>query len=287
MRRGAVVVVLASFVLVSTARTARADQIDLHVKQLGGGEFKLRLSAALKLSRFRDERAVTAMSRALIQDSERTIRRVAALSLSKMVDESLPVNVRRRAIASLKRARSKDDDPKVRENASTALKLLEGLEANPNATVFLNVAKPTDLTSSAPRDTPARMHLAVRRTLRAHAPTFAQEWPNGTLPTKAQLARSGATAFFVGASVAVLEVKRVKGRTEVRCSVSVRVSPWEGRDGKERWTADRTASATGNGKVIGGTTRAGIDNAKRDCVLAVVEQITARQVVPFLKRQAN
>lgn len=278
---------LALVVLGGAATTAQADKIDLHVKQLQGGEFKLRLSAALKLSRFRDERAVTAMSRALISDDEPTIRRVAALSLSKMVDESLSVNVRRRAIASLKRARDKDGDSKVRENAASALALLRGLDANPNAKVFLNVARPADLTSSAPRDTPERMHLAVRQTLREYAPAFAQEWPNGKLPTKAQLARNGAKAFFVGTSVAVLDVKKVKGRSEVRCSVSVRVSPWEGSDGKERWQADRTASATGNGKVIGGSSRTGIDNAKRDCVLAVVEQITARQVVPFLQKQAN
>jgi len=39
--------------------------------------------------------------------------------------------------------------------------------------------------------------------------------------------------------------------------------------------------------VIGSSTPSGIASAKRDCVLAVAEQITARQVVPFLQRLAR
>jgi HEAT repeat protein len=284
MRGGILTVVL---VLLCSAGTARADKVDLLVKQLARGNYKLRLSAALKLSRFRDERAVAAMVRALRRDDRNTIRRVAALSMSRMVDESLPVSLRKRAIAALKRARSKDRDKKVRENAAASLKKLDGLGSNPNAKVFLHIGKPADLTRSAPRDAPRRMHLAVRRTLRSHAPKYAQDWPTGKLPTKRELERKGAKAFFVGASVSSLRVRKTRGRAEVRCSVSVRVSPWEGRDGKERWRADQTASATGNGKVVGAASRRGIDAAKRDCLLAVVEQITARQVVPFLRKLAN
>lgn len=285
MGRGLVTVVLT---LLVGAGSAHADQVDLQVKQLRrASDLKIRLSAALKLSRVRDERAVRAMTRALAGDRSKTIRRVAALSLSKMVDESLPVSVRRSAIAALKRAARDDADRKVRSNATRSLKSLRGLDANPNATVFLHVGKPADLTRAAPRGTTKRMHVAVRRSLRTHAPKFTQEWETGRLPTKRELARRGARAFYVGAQVARLDVKRTRGRAVVRCAVSVRVSPWEGRDGAERWKADSTASATGNGKVVGASTRSGIDNAKRDCLLAVIEQITARQVVPFLRRLAN
>ena len=288
MRRGLLTVVLALIAVATWSSTAHADQIDLHVKQLKrGADYKIRLSAALKLSRSSDERAVRAMAVALRRDDSTTIRRVAALSLSKMVDESLPVSVRKKAIAALKAAKKDDADSKVRENAGRALEALHGIESNPNATVFLHVGKPADLTRSAPRDTTARMHLAVKRSLRQAAPNFAQEWETGKLPTKRQLARKGAKAFFVGASVSQLEVKKSRGRAEVRCAVSVRVSPWEGRDGRERWAEKQTASATGNGKVIGANSKSGIDNAKRDCLLAVVESITARQVVPFLRRLAN
>lgn len=288
MRRGVLTVVVALLATAGLAPPAHADKVGLHVKQLRrGADYKIRLSAALKLSRSSDERAVAAMTAALRRDDSTTIRRVAALSLSKMVDESVPVPVRKRAIAALKRAKSKDKDGKVRENAARSLVALRGLDTNPNATVFLHIGKPADLTRAAPRDTAARMHLAVKQSLRDHAPTFAQEWETGKLPTKRQLERRGTKAFFVGASVAQLDVKKNRGRAEVRCSVSVRVSPWEGRDGRERWSADQTASATGNGKVIGASSKSGIDNAKRDCLLAVVESITARQVVPFLQRLAR
>ncbi len=284
MRRG----ILTLVVVLVAGGVAHADRIDLHVRQLrNAGQYKLRLSAALKLSRVRDARAVAAMADALINDHERAIRQVAALSLRKMVDESLPLTLRKRVIASLERARDHDRDRKVRQNAADTLQVLAGIDVVKDAKVFLYVGKPADLTHSAPRDTSRRMHLAVRHALRQSAPDFAQEWPTGKLPTKAQLANSGAKAFFVGSSVSMLRVARKGGRAEVRCAVSVRVSPWEGRDGKERWQEQKTASATGNGKVIGSSTPSGIASAKRDCVLAVAEQITARQVVPFLNRLAR
>ncbi len=284
MRRG----ILTLVVVLVAGGVAHADRIDLHVRQLRhAGQYKLRLSAALKLSRVRDARAVSAMTYALIHDHERAIRQVAALSLRKMVDESLPLTLRKKVIASLERARDHDRDRKVRKNAADTLESLAGIDVVKDAKVFLYVGLPADLTRNAPRDTPKRMHVAVRHALRRAAPDFAQSWPTGKLPTKEQLANTGAKAFFVGSSVSMLRVAKKGGRAEVRCAVSVRVSPWEGSDGKERWQESRTASATGNGKVIGSSTPSGIESAKRDCVLAVAEQITTRQVVPFLQRLAH
>ncbi len=268
---------------------ARADSIDVQVRQLRhSGNYKLRLSAALKLAKTRDSRAVAALSHALVADDQTTLRRVAALSLSKMVDESVPGPVRKRAIAALERAAKKDHDSKVREAAARALEQLHGLRSvAKKAKVFVAVGKPADLTRKAPAGTTRKMHVAVRRALRENAPDYSQEWPSGGMPTKAELAKNGAEAFFVGATVSMLQVNTKGGRAEISCSVSVRVSPWSGKDGNEKWEADRAASATGNGKVIGANTRSGIAGAKNDCLLAVVEQVTSRQVVPFLKRLAR
>jgi len=67
--------------------------------------------------------------------------------------------------------------------------------------------------------------------------------------------------------------------------VSVRVSPWTGRDGNERLAATESASATGNGQVS--ASRADARRAAVDCAVAVIEELAERQVVPFLRRQTS
>jgi hypothetical protein len=266
--------------------SVRADAIDVDVKHLRtSADYKLRLSSALNLSRVRDPRATDAMAWALEQDEQVTIRRVAALSLTRMVDESTPTPVRRRALAALRRATTADEDDKVRDNARRALEQLKGLEAAADAKVFLRVVVNSDA-DKAPRGTADRMRQTLQETLRRARPDWAQG-SEDQLPTKAQLDKNGTKAFIVGAAVAKLEVSQMGGRAEIRCSVSVRVAPWSGSDGNEVWQAHNSASASGNGKVVGASTPTAIDGSKRDCLLAVAEQITARQVVPFLKKMTN
>jgi hypothetical protein len=62
------------------------------------------------------------------------------------------------------------------------------------------------------------------------------------------------------------------------------VAPWSGTDGSETWTAQRAASASGSGKAITTSDPAGIAGGMRDCVLAVAEEVTANEVVPFLRK---
>jgi hypothetical protein len=279
--------VLAVLLCVAFPRWARADQLDRQVHHLrNGSEFKLRLSAALKLAKSHDRRAVSAMSYALIRDSQATLRRVAALSLMKMVDESVPERDRDAAIRALEHAASRDRDKKVRENAGRTLRQLRSLRgtATADTKVFLNVGRPADLTRAAPRGTTSGMHRAVRRALRRHAPDYAQTWADGKLPTKDDLRKRGMHAYYVGASVSRLDVRKKGHRAEIKCTVSMRVNPWTGSDGHERMVEGKAASATGNGKVVAPNTKSGIASGKRDCLLAVVEQVTARQVVPFLSR---
>jgi hypothetical protein len=85
----------------------------------------------------------------------------------------------------------------------------------------------------------------------------------------------------------MIEIEKKSGRTEVACTVSLRVTPWAGRDQKERWEADKAASASGSGRAIAGSSSAQVEGAIRDCVLAVGEEVTAKQVVPFIRRLAS
>jgi hypothetical protein len=273
---------------VSLVGTASADQIDIHTKQLDRGrDYKLRLSAAVSLGKAQDPRAVRALTRALQRDKESTVRRIAAQSLGKIVTRSTPRKLIEDAVSALERAAKRDKDKKVRRSAKRTLTKLSPLAKASDDMVFINVGKPADRTRKAPRDLPDAIDGTVRQTLQKRAPDYSLDWPTGKLPTGAELERERAQGYFVGATVAKLDVQK-RGRTaEIRCAVQIRVNPWAGRDRKERWEAKKAAQATGNGKVTGPNSQRGIHDSMRDCVLAVVEQVTTRQVVPFLRRLAK
>ncbi len=69
--------------------------------------------------------------------------------------------------------------------------------------------------------------------------------------------------------------------------MAVRVAPWMGKDGGESWEANRAASASGSAKAITGSRDRDVQRGIRDCVEAVAEDVTSRQVLPFLKQVAK
>jgi HEAT repeat protein len=270
---------------------ARADQLDGQIRQVRAEKsYKLRLSAALALSRSKEPRAVEALADALVVDTESTIRNVAALSLGKNVDARTPTQTRDRALSALAVAARRDTDTKVRTAAAASLELLKQLRDAPPAgaapQIFVNIDTPADLTKKAPEACARGIRDAVRGAIKHGVPDYATDWPNGKLPTMSELSKAGTRGYYVGASLSVLEVEKKGSRSEVKCTVSIRVNPWTGRDGKEKWESNKTASASGSGRAIGGASDAGAAAAAQDCVMAVAEEITAKQVIPFIRRLA-
>ena len=84
-----------------------------------------------------------------------------------------------------------------------------------------------------------------------------------------------------------IEITKVGTQTQIACTVAVRIAPWSGKDGGEHWEANRAASASGSAKAMTGNRDRDIQGGVRDCLEAVAEDVTARQVVPFLKRLAT
>lgn len=282
------------------ARPVMADRISVQTRQVGqADDYKVRLSAALGLGKTKDPRAIAALARALADDADSTVRRVAALSLGNMITSTTPARVRRRAIAALEAAARGDADGKVQRNAERALARLGGDAGRDTAAattsrrrrgsggVYLAVGRPSDRTNELPRGAEREILAALRRALSENAPSFAHSDDIDELPSRDEMASMGAHGYYIGSTVSSLRVEMLGSQAEVRCSLSMRVSPWTGRDGNEKLVAGKAASASGNGRVIGDASRNGIMLSKRDCLLAVVEQITARQVVPFLKRTAR
>lgn len=279
--------------LVLTARAAHADAIDQNVRELGGGGYKIRLAAALTLSKSRDARAVIALADALMSDGDATIRRVSALSLEKMVDERTADDAKQLALDALERAAKSDRDDKVKASAQSAMRALSGLRRGKAAhggggggsrpDVFVDI-EASDQSKKAPADAPARLAKVVKGQITRSG--YATEWPGG-LPTQSELTSSRSRAFIVASTVKKVEVTRTARNATVACTVNVRIAPWTGTDGGEKWEANKAASASGSAKAETGVSQREIDGGVRDCLEAVTEDVTSRQVVPFLKRLAQ
>jgi len=285
-----VLVVLALMVL--CARTAAADKIDQNVRQLhGSSSAKVRLAAALALSKSRDARAVIAVADALEHDDDAAIRRVCALALEKMVNARTAADAIAVALDSLDRVAAGDDDDNVRRTASktaAALARFRRTTQKPAAVargdrpeVFVKVDATLDPTGRASAEAGERLRAIVKKSVEGTG--YATAWP-GSLPTGAELASAGTQAFVVASTVKKVDISRVGRQTQVACTVSIRIAPWSGSDGGEKWEASRAANAQGSAKAMTGTSDRDVASGVRDCLEAVTEDLTARQIVPFLKR---
>ena len=283
----ALAVITACLVLTSTV--ARADQIDQNVKELTAKSSKVRLAATLQLAKSKDARAVLGVSGALENDKDPTIRRVAALALEKMIDERTADDARALAFTALERAAKSDSDTKVKSTAATALKALASMRKSAKATisakpaVFVNIDMAIDQSKKAPKDAPDRVARIVKKSIERTG--YATSWPGG-LPTSKDLSSSKAQAYIVASTVKKIEVTKGPRQSTIACTVAIRVAPWGGKDGGEKWEANKAASASGSAKAMTGNSDRDVQSGMRDCLEAVAEDVANRQVVPFIKRLA-
>ncbi|HEY0195406.1 MAG TPA: HEAT repeat domain-containing protein [Kofleriaceae bacterium] len=292
----ALAVVAASLLLCIT--TARADSIDTGIRQLGDARPKVRLAAALALAKSHDPRAVIALADSLGRDGDATVRRVAALALGKMIDAHTAPDARELGLSALADAVGRDRDDKVRYTAERAQQDLGGLvhkhavapgtaaaitavAARPGGGVFINVDPTTDQSRIAPSGAGERLSRIVKR--RVEHTGYTTSWPGG-LPTQTDLTSAHARGFIVASTVKKIELNKAGHQTQVSCKLEIRVAPWSGSDGGEKWEANRAASASGSAKALTGNTDREIAGGVRDCLEAVAEDVTDRQILPFLKR---
>jgi hypothetical protein len=287
-----VLVVCAAWIVLA-ASTAHADRVDRQVKDLRGGDsYKVRLAAVLALSKSHDQRAVAALTDALDSDKDASIRRIAAIGLAKAVDSDTPSDALAGAVAALDHASKNDKDKDVREAATRSASTVAAIAKPKKATatkstaaqtVFVNVENAHDSTKRAAATT-ASLTKVVRGAVKQKG--YSVDWPGGT-PTQQQLADSNALGIVVGATVKQIDITPKGNKTEVACTVAIRIAPWNGSDGAEAWEANRAASASGSAKAVTGSGDRAVAGGIRDCVEAVGQEITSRQVVPFIKRLAS
>ncbi len=293
---GAVIVAIAAGL---TGGDARADRIDDRISELSSSDnYKLRIASVIALSKSNDSRALRALAAALVDSgTERSVRRVAVLGLSKQLPGAA-APLRAEMLRALERAASHDDDAKIRASADKAVRAIKkaaaaevllpdkpvvpGTLRGDAPKVFVNVDGAVDLSTKMTSANLVRLTNQVKKSVGKMG--YATAWP-GALPTSGDLRVNQARAYVVAATVKKLEIKRQSDRmTEVACTVAIRVAPWLGTDGKELWEADRAASASGSAKAQTGGSEREVAGGVRDCVEAVAEEISTRQVIPFLQR---
>jgi hypothetical protein len=286
----ALAVVAACFL---SAGVARADTVDTNIHQMADSSYKVRLAAVLALSKSHDARAVIVIAGALRRDDEPTIRRVAALALGKMIDVRTAEDAREIGLDALAEAATGDPDLKVRTTAERAQQVLSGLrrkKKQPDAAssdkpgVFVNIDSTTDQSKIAPSDAGERLARIVKKTVERTG--YATTWP-GPLPTQTELASSHSRAFIVASTVKKIDISKVSRLTQISCKVEIRVAPWSGTDGGEKWEANKAASASGSAKAVTGNSDREIAGGVRDCLEAVAEDVATQKIMPFLKRLAS
>ncbi len=276
--------------LLLCVRAVQADTVQTNVTQLStSGSYKIRLAAALALSKSKDARAVIAVADALENDADSTIRRVSALALEKMIDARTAEDARELGLVALETAAAKDSDSKVKTTAKASLKTLAGLkrkkaDKSAKPPVFVNVDGTIDQSKKLGKDSTLAVNKIVRTSVERTG--YATSWPGG-LPTSAELSSSRSRGFIVASTVKKIDITKAGATTNIACTVSIRVAPWSGKDGGEKWEANKAASASGSAKATTGSRDRDIQSGVRDCIEAVAEDVTSRQVVPFLKRIAQ
>lgn len=284
-----VIAALALVMLLASGALA-ADPVESSVRELGNAKssYKVRLAAALSLSKSRDPRAVLALARSLHDDKEATVRRIAALALQTMIDAKTAEDAKKLGLDALALAAKSDPDQKVRETATKVVTALSGLRTasrKKNApAVFVTIDAVLDQSKKLPKGEAMALEAVVKKSVEATG--YATTWPGG-LPTQAELTTNHAHGYIVASTVKKLSVSTVNGMTQVACTVAVRIAPWGGSDGGERWEANKAASASGSAKATTGTRPKEIEGGMRDCLETVAEDVTTRQVVPFLKKLAT
>jgi hypothetical protein len=293
MRRGLACVTIACALVVGviSVRSARADAIDKQVRDLRAeAPYKVRLAATLALAKSRDARAVIGLSGVLTHDEDATLRKLAALALEKMVDAHTDVDARELALGALDGAQT-DADTAVREAAARVYRTLAPLHGSENGggvrdkdkpAVFVRVDRVLDATKKLPPGGTDHLGQIVSKTVERTG--YATSWPGGGDPTASELGK--VHAFVVASTVKAIDITRSGGQAMIACTVQIRVAPWGGKDTGEKWEANKAASASGTAKATTGTADKEVQSGVKDCIETIGEDLTSRQVVPFLRKLA-
>lgn len=283
-----VIAITALFAIVLRAAPARADNVTELIKQLEDDSDKVRLAAAVNLTKLGDQKAILPLVKALSNDGSADVRSAAAIAVAKLVDANTKPSVKNLVINALKKAEASDASALVKSQATKSLAALgagSGGGQQPATTgkngIYVNIGPMSSKTGDPVADAklrPAMVKVATQ-TFSKSASTMATSWTGGATPTAAQLDQKGYQGFYVDGTLNELKVSTAGSTTTVSCKINMLLASFP----------DKSVFGFLNGgaKVQGGSSPKDIALSSDDCVSAVVESLIATKIVPTIKTKAS
>lgn len=283
------VCVLALLVLLAlfAPSTARADNVDQLISELSDGSERVRLSAVLNLTKQGDPRGIEPLIRVLGNDSDKKVRSAAAVGLGIIVTPKTKKDLRAKAIAALQKAASSDSAALVQAQAEKSAKTLgeqagsSGPSTGPAKGIYVNVGPMSSKTGDTKKDPKlkALMNKTAGQTLGRVASSMQTTWPGGNNPTEAQLRAKGFSGFYVDGTLNELKTTTSGNTATVSCKVSMLLASFPSKD--------MFGFLNGGAKVQGSASPRDVEMAGEDCVMAVMEDLIAKKIVPTIKSKAG
>jgi hypothetical protein len=277
---GRAVAITVLFIVLGTSVPARADNVDELIQQLRSDDSdKVRLSAALNLTKLGNPRAILPLARAVVEDTDRSVRGAAAVGLGALVNDRTRPADRDEAKAALKQARN-DPSEIVRSQADKALKTIEGAAApSPTGAIYVNIGPMSSKTGDTGSDAKLQALMAkiATRTMEK-ARGMATVWPGG-VPSKAVLEAKGAMGFYVDGTLNELNVKQAGATTTVSCRINMLLASYPDKAIFALLNGGASVQASGRAKDVA--------LAREDCVSAVVEDLISKKIVPTINSKAG
>ncbi len=283
-----IAVIAAVLLIVLRAVPARADAVASLIGQLEDSSDKVRLAAALNLSKLGDAKAILPLAKTVQNDSSEKVRGAAAVGLGKLVTATTSKSVRGLAIKALEKAAASDPTAFVKDQAARSLKAL-GAGGTTNDTtptpsggaIYVNIGPMSSKTGNAEQDPKLRqlMVKTATSTMGKSAKSMATTFPGGGTPTKNQLTAKGFQGFYVDGTLNELKVSTSGSTATISCKVSMLLASFP----------DKSVFGFLNGgaKVQGSTSERDIALAGEDCVSAVIEDLIAKKIVPTICTKAT
>jgi hypothetical protein len=285
-----VVTIAALLVVLTRGGPARADNVDELIRQLEiDGSDKVRLSAALNLTKLGDQRAILALVKAIANDGDKTVRGAAAVGLGELVTAKTKPSFKNLAVAALKRAAANDASDFVRDQADKALKAIGvtgttatqvGTRRPAGGAIYVNIGPMSSKTGNATSDTKlkALMLRTATKTMEKSASNMAITWPGGA-PTKAQLDAKSIQGFYLDGTLNELKVKGSGSSTTISCKINMLLASYPEKS--------IFGLLNGGASVQASSSASDIALAREDCVAAVVEDLIAKKIVPTIITRAT
>jgi hypothetical protein len=278
--------IAAMVIVLGRAAPARADNVDELIRQLENDDSdKVRLSAAINLTKLGDPRAILAFAKALGDDGDKNVRGTAAVGLGALVGDKTKPSIKNLAVSALRRAADSDASDFVKGQADKALKaigVVTGQTATPSAggAIYVNIGPMSSKTGEAAADAKlkALMVKVATRTMGKAASNMATTWPGGA-PTRAMLDAKSTQGFYIDGTLNDLKVKESGRSTTVSCKINMLLASYPDKSIFGLLSGGASVQASGSASDVA--------LAREDCVSAVVEDLIAKKIVPTIITKAG